>query len=57
MKASPTARWSYLHGMWATGSKSPREFLAKMLDYNLKGGVAEAISCPTLVCDAETICF
>jgi len=57
MKASPTARWSYLHGMWATGSKSPREFLAKMLDYNLKGGVAEAISCPTLVCDAEDDLF
>jgi pimeloyl-ACP methyl ester carboxylesterase len=57
MKASPVARWSYTQGMWAMGSKSPRQFLAKMLDYNLKGGVAEAISCPTLVCDAEDDLF
>jgi dienelactone hydrolase len=57
MKASPTARWSYSHGMWATGAKSPRELVGKMLDYNLKGGVAEAISCPTLVCDAENDLF
>jgi pimeloyl-ACP methyl ester carboxylesterase len=53
MKASPTARWSYNHGMWATGSKSPREFVAKALNYNLRDGVAEAIKCPTLVCDAQ----
>jgi dienelactone hydrolase len=57
MKASPTARWSYSHGMWATGAKSPRGFVAKMLDYNLKDGVAEQISCPTLVCDAENDLF
>jgi dienelactone hydrolase len=57
MKASPTARWSFSHGMWATGAKSPRAFIAKALDYNLKGGVAEAIQCPTLVCDAESDLF
>lgn len=57
MKTSPTARWSYAHGMWATGAKSPRGFLAKVLDYNLKDGVAEAIACPTLVCDAESDLF
>ena len=57
MKASPTARWSYSHGMWATGAKSPRAFVAKMLDYNLKDGIAEQISCPTLVCDAEDDLF
>ncbi|HTB00807.1 MAG TPA: alpha/beta fold hydrolase [Bradyrhizobium sp.] len=57
MKASPTARWSYQHGMWATGAKSPRAFVAKMLDYNLKGGIAEQIACPTLVCDAENDLF
>ena len=57
MKTSPTARWSYQHGMWATGAKSPRAFVAKMLDYNLKGGIAEQIACPTLVCDAENDLF
>lgn len=57
MKTSPTARWSYSHGMWATGAKSPRAFIAKALEYNLKGAVAEAIKCPTLVCDAESDLF
>ena len=57
MKTSPTSRWAYSHGMWATGSASPRAFLAKVMDYHLKNGVAEAISCPTLVCDAEDDLF
>jgi dienelactone hydrolase len=57
MKASPTARWSFTHGMWATGAKSPRTFIAKALNYNLREGVAEAIKCPTLVCDAESDIF
>jgi alpha-beta hydrolase superfamily lysophospholipase len=57
MKHSPTARWSFLHGMWATGAKSPRAFIAKMLDYNVRDGVAEAITCPTLVCDPESDLF
>jgi alpha-beta hydrolase superfamily lysophospholipase len=57
MNTSPTARWSYAHGMWATGTKSPRAFIAKALEYNLSGGVAEAIKCPTLVCDAENDLF
>jgi hypothetical protein len=33
--------------------RRPREFLRKVLDYNLRDGVAEKIRCPTLVCDAE----
>jgi dienelactone hydrolase len=57
MKASPTARWAFIHGMYATGAASPRAYVAKTLDYNLGGGVAEAISCPTLVCDAEDDLF
>lgn len=48
-KTSPTMRWSQSHGMWATGTASPRAFLAKALDYNLRNGVAEKIGCPTLV--------
>jgi len=52
-KASPVARWIFANGTWAFGATSPREFLKKMLDYNLRDGVAEKIRCPTLVCDAE----
>jgi hypothetical protein len=43
--------------MWATGAPSPRAFLAKALEYNLRDGVAERISCPTLVCEAEDDLF
>ena len=53
MKTMPTARWAFSHGMFAFGASTPRAYLAKSLAYNLRDGVAEAISCPTLVCDAE----
>jgi len=56
-KKSPTVRWSQAHGMWATGAASPRAFVAKALDYNLRDGIAEKISCPTLVCEAEDDLF
>jgi dienelactone hydrolase len=35
-KKSPTVRWSQAHGMWAFGAASPRAFMAKALDYNLR---------------------
>jgi dienelactone hydrolase len=57
MKASSTARWAFVHGMYATGASTPRAYMAKALDYTVKDGVAEAISCPTLVCDAEDDLF
>ena len=53
MKASPVARWAVTHGMWAFGASTPRAYFAKALEYNLAGGVAEKIRCPTLVCDAD----
>jgi alpha-beta hydrolase superfamily lysophospholipase len=53
MKSSPTARWSFIHGMYAFGAASPRAYLAAALSYNLRDGVAEKIRCPTLVCDAQ----
>jgi alpha-beta hydrolase superfamily lysophospholipase len=56
-KRSPTVRWSQAHGMWSTGTASPRAFMAKALDYHLRDGVAERISCPTLVCEAEDDLF
>jgi pimeloyl-ACP methyl ester carboxylesterase len=52
-KASPVARWFFANGTWAFGVNSPRAFVSKLLDYNLRDGVAEKIRCPTLVCDAE----
>jgi hypothetical protein len=45
------------NGTWAFGAASPREFLRKVFDYNLRNGVAEKIRCPTLVCDAEDDLF
>ncbi len=39
--------------MYAMGVRAPRVYLAASLDYNLGNGVAESITCPTLVCDAE----
>ncbi|HLG84105.1 MAG TPA: alpha/beta fold hydrolase [Bradyrhizobium sp.] len=56
-KKSPTVRWSQAHGMWSTGAASPRAFMAKALDYHLRDGIAERISCPTLVCEAEDDLF
>ena len=57
MKASPTARWSFIHGMYSFGIATPRAYLAATLAYSLKDGVAEKIRCPTLVCDAESDLF
>ena len=53
MKASPVARWSIIHGMYAFGAASPSAYLHAALAFTLAGGVAERIRCPTLVCDAE----
>lgn len=47
---SPVARWFFAHGMWVMGAATPREFAARMLDHHLADGVAERITCPTLVC-------
>jgi hypothetical protein len=53
MKASLTVNWAINHGMYAMGAPTPRAYLAAALAYNLRDGVAEAITCPTLVCEAE----
>ena len=53
MKASATAACGITHGMYAMGQPTPRAYLAAAQDYNLRNGIAEAISCPTLVCEAE----
>ncbi|WP_147918298.1 alpha/beta hydrolase family protein [Ruania zhangjianzhongii] len=50
MAADPTARWAIEHGMYVLGAATPRAFAAAYLDYHLRDGIAEQISCPTLVC-------
>ena len=53
MKTSSILRWAVTHGMYVTGTATPRAYIAASLAYNLRGGVAEQIRCPTLVCAAE----
>jgi pimeloyl-ACP methyl ester carboxylesterase len=57
MKNSPTAAWAMTHGMHAFGAPTPRAYVAATLDYHLRNGIAESISCPTLVCEAEDDMF
>jgi alpha-beta hydrolase superfamily lysophospholipase len=57
MKTNGVARWSYTHGMYAFGVKSPRAFLAATMAYHLRDGIAEQIRCPTLVLEAERDLF
>lgn len=57
MKASPIASWALTHGMFVTGTSSPRVYVAATLGYHLGDGIAEKISCPTLVLDAEEDMF
>jgi dienelactone hydrolase len=52
MDASTGARWAFTHGMWAFGVTSPGELIAAGRAYNLRG-LAERITCPALVCEAE----
>jgi alpha-beta hydrolase superfamily lysophospholipase len=57
MSSSPNIRWAATHGQYVMGADSPRAFLASYLDYTLADGIAEQITCPTLVCDAEEDIF
>jgi pimeloyl-ACP methyl ester carboxylesterase len=57
METSPPAAWALTHGMFVTGTPTPRAYIAATLDHNLRDGIAEKISCPTLVLDAEEDMF
>jgi pimeloyl-ACP methyl ester carboxylesterase len=57
IKNSPTAAWAMTHGMFVTGTSTPRAYVAATLDYHLRDGIAEMIACPTLVLDAEEDIF
>ncbi|HEY7030022.1 MAG TPA: alpha/beta hydrolase [Thermomicrobiales bacterium] len=52
MRARTGARWAFTHGMCAFGVTSPGELIAAGRAYHLRG-LAERITCPTLVCEAE----
>ena len=52
MRFDTTKRWSLTHGMWTYGASSPGEFIQMSADYTLEG-VADKITCPTLVLDSE----
>lgn len=53
----PTMRWACGHGRYVMAAATPRQFLATYLDYHLRDGVAERITCPTLVCAAADDLF
>jgi Alpha/beta hydrolase family len=57
MKTSSVARWAFTHGMYVTGTTTPRAYLAAMQPFHLRDGIAEQIKCPTLVCEAEKDLF
>jgi len=45
MRSSPPSRWAFTHRMSATGTSTPRSYLAASLAFNVRNGVAEAIAC------------
>jgi len=53
MRSHPTADWALTHGAYVMGASSPHGYLKASPAVHLRDGVAEAISCPTLVCQAE----
>ncbi|WP_020496598.1 alpha/beta fold hydrolase [Sciscionella marina] len=57
MRADPSARWALEHGQFVMGGNTPREFAARALDYHLRDGIAERVSCAVLVCEAEEDLF
>lgn len=54
MKESTQMRWALRQGMWSFGTGTPRAFMAAALDYQLRDGIAELISCPVFVGRAES---
>src|SRR5215472_5247477 len=54
MHTSSQVRWACRQGMWSFGVRTPRAYLAASLAYNLRGGIAEKITCPVFVGRAES---
>ena len=54
---SPTAAWAGAQARFTMGGATPHATLAKLMEFHLRDGIAEKISCPTLVCEAEEDMF
>ncbi len=52
-KRSPSSKWGLDQAGYVMGESTPHATVAKMLKFHLRDGIAEQISCPTLVLDAE----
>ena len=50
---SPSAKWASDQAGFVMGEPTPHATVAKFLKFHLRDGIAEQISCPTLVLDAE----
>ena len=50
---SSGAKWAIDQAGFVMGEPTPHATIAKVLKFNLRGGIAEQITCPTLVLDAE----
>ena len=53
MEKNPNVQWAISQGMWTMQGNSLADVAQKMAQYNL-AGLAGQITCPTLVCDAES---
>jgi hypothetical protein len=50
---SSAAKWAVDQAGFVMGEPTPHATVAKVLKFNLRDGITEQISCPTLVLDAE----
>jgi len=54
MHTNAQVRWACRQGMWSFGVRTPRAYLAASLDYNLRDGIAEKITCPVFAGRGES---
>jgi dienelactone hydrolase len=54
---NPTTRWAAAQAAYVMGVRSSDDMFRVAAEYALDKGVAERITCPTLVCDAENDLF
>ncbi|HEY1920491.1 MAG TPA: alpha/beta fold hydrolase [Streptosporangiaceae bacterium] len=55
--ASPVMRWAVDQAQYVFGAPSPRRAAGAFLDYHVRDGIAEQITCPALICDAPADLF
>jgi alpha-beta hydrolase superfamily lysophospholipase len=57
MAASPVMRWAMEQAQYVFGVPTPRRASAALLDYDLRDGIAEKITCPALICGGTSDLF